>query len=81
MELNQDFYTITDFSFQWKINFNPDPNKKAAGVVLSHKDKRWHPPLYFNGSAVVSLPREKHRGLVLDEKPSFDHHLSEKIVI
>ena len=29
IELNSDLSRITQWAFQWKINFNPDPNKRA----------------------------------------------------
>ena len=38
-----------------------------------------HPSLYFNGVSVACSSIQKHLGLVLDEKLTFDHHLNEKI--
>ena len=80
MDLNQDLNTIKKWAFQWKMDFNPDPNKQATEVIFCHKTKPVnHPPLYFNESIVVSLPIQKHLGLVLDKKLTFEHHLNEKI--
>ena len=80
MDLNLDLSTVRDWAFQWKMAFNPDPNKQATEVVFSHKKKPAnHPPLYFNDSIVLSSSIQKHLGLVLDEKLTFDHHLNEKI--
>ena len=79
-ELNQDLSVIKGWAFQWKMAFNPDPNKQATEVIFSHKIiPVTHPPLVFNNSNVLCLPRQKHLGLVLDSKLIFDHHLNEKI--
>ena len=79
-DLNQDLTTVTNWAFQWKMSFNPDPNKQAAEVIFSRKKKpHSHPSLYFNDSPVTSLPSQKHLGLILDKKLIFDQHLKEKI--
>ena len=62
------------------MSFNPDSNKQAAEVIFSCKSKSpGHPTIYFNDSPVVSLPFTKHLGMILDSKPNFEQHLSEKI--
>ena len=79
-DLNRDLLTINNWAFQWKMSFNPDPNKQATEVIFSRKRKTTnHPSLYFNGSPVASAPFHKHLGLILDEKLTFGCHLSEKI--
>ena len=78
--LNHDLNIIKEWAFQWKMVFNPDPNKQATEVVFSHKKHAInHPPLFFNGTAVASSVVHKHLGLFLDKKLTFDHHLSTKI--
>ena len=32
--LSSDLCKINDWAFQWKMNFNADPNKQAQGVIL-----------------------------------------------
>ena len=79
-DLNKDLDTVKDWAFQWRMNFNPDPNKQATEVVFSRKKKTDnHPTLYFNESPVATAPRQKHLGLILDEKLTFSHHLHDKI--
>ena len=34
-ELNDDLEKISHWAFQWKMQFNTDPNKHANGVILS----------------------------------------------
>ena len=79
-DLNRDLLTINNWAFQWKMSFNPDPNKQATEVIFSRKRKLInHPTLYFNGASVASAPFQKHLGLFLDEKLTFGHHLNDKI--
>ena len=79
-ELNKDLNVIKDWAFQWKMSFNPDPNKQATEVIFSHKKNEvLHPTLYFNQSPVACVLFQKHLGLILDKRLKFDHHLNEKI--
>ena len=48
-KLNFDFEKFSEWVFQWKMHFNPDPNKQANEVTFSPKSKvHSHPPLTFN---------------------------------
>ena len=79
-DLNCDLSKINDWAYQWKMCFNPDPNKQAAEVISSHKiSHQFHPPIFFNNTPVVSQPSTKHLGMILDSKLNFSQHLSEKI--
>ena len=52
-DLNSDLIKISDWAFQWKMRFNPDPKKQAQEVIFSRKiNKIDHPPLYFNENLV-----------------------------
>ena len=78
--LNQDLSSVKNWATQWKMSFNPDPNKQATEVLFSRKlNPVNHPPLYFNGALVSSSSNQKHLGLILDKKLSFRDHLNEKI--
>ena len=73
-------FPLNNWAFQWKMAFNPDPNKQATEVIFSRKRKPVnHPALYFNDTPVATAPFQKHLGLILDEKLTFGHHLNEKI--
>ena len=79
-ELNNDLLKINNWAHQWKMSFNPDPNKQAAEVIFSHKlNQPVQPPVYFNNSPVASQSFTKHLGMILDSKLNFNQHLSEKI--
>ena len=62
------------------MEFNPDPTKQANEVLFSHKISSVnHPQLIFNGVAVARVNDQKHLGLILDPRLSFEKHLHEKI--
>ena len=66
-QLNPDLTKISKWSFQWKMSFNPDPNKQAIEVCFSNKrDKGNDPPLHFNCTDVRVADSQKNSGLVLD---------------
>ena len=39
-----------------------------------------HPHLYFNDTVVSKINEQKHLGLILDSKWTFERHLNEKII-
>ena len=80
-ELNHDLNIINQWAYQWKMEFNPDPSKQATEVLFSCKQKSpIHPPLFFNGTLVPKVNEQKHLGLSLDSKLSFERHVNEKII-
>ena len=64
---------ISDWDFQYKMRFNPDPKKHAQEVIFSRKID--HPLLYFNENLVKSSSTHKHLGMILDTKLDFILHL------
>ena len=38
-DLNHDLEIINQWAYQWKMSFNPDPNKQAAEILFSCKKK------------------------------------------
>ena len=80
-KLNTDFKKITTWAHQWKMQFNPDPNKQANEVIFSRKatNNLSYPPVRFNNNDIVKCPDQKHLGIVLDSKLNFDSHINQKI--
>ena len=78
-ELNQDLKVINQWAYQWKMEFNPDPDKQVTELLFScKKNSPNHPSLFFNGTVVPKVNEQKHLGLTLDSKLSFERHLNEK---
>ena len=46
-ELSLGLKLIKDWAYQWKMGFNPDPNKQAVEIIFSQKKIK--PILIFNG--------------------------------
>ena len=36
-DINNDLKLISDWAFQWKMSFNPDPSKQAQEIIFSTK--------------------------------------------
>ena len=61
-DLNHDLDIIRQWAYQWKMEFNPDPNKQATEVLFScKKSSPNHSELIFNGTAITKV-KEKTFG-------------------
>ena len=75
-DLNSDFMKISNWVFQWKMRFNPDPNKQAPEVIFSRRiNKIDNLPLNFNQNLLKSSSTDKHLGMKLDTRLDFNLHL------
>ena len=73
--LNNDLKETNKWAFQWKMNFNPDPKKQAQEVIFSGKTtKIVQSKIFFNNNPFSKDNSQKHLGLHLDSKLSFDIH-------
>ena len=73
--LNNDLKETNKWAFHWKMNFNPDPKKQAQEVIFSGKTtKIVQSKIFFNNNPVSKDNSQKHLGLHLDSKLSFDIH-------
>ena len=80
IEPNKDLKLISQWAYQWKMLFNPDPTKQATEVCFSHKHGNIpHKPLTFNNNKIQSAPAQKYLGLILDSKLDFNQHIDDKI--
>ena len=73
--LNHDLDIIQRWAYQWKREFNPDPTKQANEVLFScKKSSPNQPQLIFNEIVVSKVNDQKHLGLILDSRLSFEKH-------
>ena len=64
------------WAFQWKMRFNPDPDKQTQEIIFSRKAKKIsHPLLRFNNSIVWQSPYQKHFGTFLDAQLTFEENV------
>ena len=74
--LNNDLLLISKWAFNWKMLFNPDPNKPAQEVLFSKKKTaESHPTISLNNIQVQRSSYQKHLGLILDKKLNFNQHI------
>ena len=58
------------------MSFNPEPTKQPQEMIFSCKTKKLpHPPLVFNNVNVTQSIYQKHQGIILDSKLTFENHL------
>ena len=72
--LNHDLDIIQRWAYQWKMEFNPDPTKQANAVLFYCKKSS------PNGIVVSKVNDQKHLGLILDSRLSFEKHINGKII-
>ena len=61
--MNNDLEVISNWAFQWKTQFNPDPNQQAQEVYFSKKSNSENSlPVTFNNNntKVVTSSTQKH---------------------
>ena len=72
-ELNNDLEKVYNWAFQWNVTLNPDPSKQSQEVAFSRKLKRSnHHALVFNNNNVSQTYSQKHLGVILDFKLTFE---------
>ena len=75
-DLNHDLEKINEWTFKWKMKFNPDHTKQAQEIIFSRKKAFYiNPVVYFNNTPVNSMATHKHLGMILDSKLSYENHL------
>ena len=75
-DLSNDLAKISTWTFQWKMDFNPDPTKQAQEVIFSRKLQNTnHPCLIFIHNTMNITESQKHLGIGLDSRLDFKEHL------
>ena len=79
-DMNHDLELIRRWARDWKISFNPDPQKRAFELIFSKKRIEMnHPEIRFNNRLVMKVDEHKHLGIVLDSKLSFSARIKAAI--
>ena len=75
-ELNSNLAKLSERAFKWKMSFNPNPLKPAQEAIFSRELKTApNPSITFNNTPLSLCPAQKHLGLVLDSKLTFNEHI------
>ena len=81
-KLNDDLEKISYWAYQRKMQFDTYPKKQANEITFSRKtssNNLSHPPIKFNKTDISKSPHQKHLGIVLDSKLSFNAHVDQNI--
>ena len=79
-DMNHDLELISQWAYDWKMSFNPDPRKQAVELIFSTKRVEMnHPEICFNNIPVMKVDEHKHLGIILDSKLSFSAHIKAAI--
>ena len=63
------------------MSFNLDPLKQAQEVLFSNKvTKTNRPNIIYNGNTMQKSANQKHLGLILNEKLTFNDHITSKLI-
>ena len=79
-DMNYDLMSIRHWAHDWKMSFNPDPQKQAVELIFSRKRIEIdHPVITFNNIPVRKVSEHKYLGIILDSKLSFSAHIKSAI--
>ena len=60
------------------MSLKPDRTKQAQEIIFSRKkNATTYPPIFFNNSEIKLSSSQKHLGLTLDSKLSFNEHIND----
>ena len=75
-DMNHDLELIEQWAYEWRMSFNPDPQKQAVELIFSTKRNEVnHPEIRFDNIPVMKVDEHKHLGIILDSKLSFSAHI------
>ena len=75
-ELNNDLYQTNKWSFHQKMSFNPDQSVQAQEIIFTRKTKKMcQPSLRFHNRIVSQSKFQKHLGIFLNARLTFEEHL------
>ena len=63
--MNHDLALISQWAHEWRMSFNPDPQKQAIELLFTKKIQQAdHPVMLFNDIPVKKVDEHKHLGTI-----------------
>ena len=79
-DLNHDLEVIGLWAKNWRMSYNLGQSKRAVELRFSiRKVQIQHPDIFSNGVPVDKVTINKHLGITLDSKLSFEVHINATI--
>ena len=79
-DMSHDLELISKWTHDWRMSFNPDPQKQTVELIFSKKKTETnYPEILFNNTPVMQVVEHNHLGIVLDSKLSFSSHIKASI--
>ena len=79
-KINNDLALVSQWAHDWRMSFNPDPQKQAVELPFSKKRLAVYTPcLHLNNIPVKQVEEHKHLALILDSKLSFSSHIKSSV--
>ena len=75
--LKNDLKKISEWTYKWKMQFNPDLNKQAQEIIFSRKTA--HSSIHFNDASVAKGSVQNHLDLFLSQTLNFNYYIKEKL--
>ena len=76
-DMNHDLELIMQWAHDWRMSFNPNPQKQAVKLIFSTKKTEVvHPVICFNNVPVKIVNEHKHLGIVLDSKQALSSRVA-----
>ena len=77
--MNNDLQVISQWTFQWEMQFNTDPNIQTQEVYFFKKsDNKNSLHVTFNNTKFVTCSAPKYLGLLLEKRLNFNEHIQSK---
>ena len=81
-DLNNDLFIISEWAFQWKVQYNPDSNKQAYEVYCPRKHNTdYYFPIKLNDSLNQLCESQNNAIVILDKHLNFHEHIGRKIKV
>ena len=78
--LNSELESISNWAYQWKLQFNPDHKKQANETIFSRKSNTYmYPPVKFNKNTITKSPHQRYLDVILNFKLGVNIHIEQKI--
>ena len=79
-DLNSEWESISNWAYQWKLQFNLIIRNKQMKLFFSRKSNTYmYPPVKFNNNTITKSPHQRYLDVILNFKLGVNIHIEQKI--